>query len=92
MTREGAAVVVNHVSSADEASAVADTIESLSGKALAVRADIALLDDIRRLFRETTGRFGRLGILVVNAGCAKFGSSGRSGLLDKYLSGWRRLK
>ena len=50
------------------------------------QVDIALLDDIRRLFRQTTGRFGRLGILVVNAGCAKFGSSGRSGLLDKYIS------
>lgn len=72
LAREGAAVVVNYASSADEAGAVIDTIESLGGKALPVQADIGRLEDIRRLFHETVGHFGRLDVLVANAGYASF--------------------
>lgn len=50
------------------------------------QADIALLDDISRLFRETTGRFGKLDVLVVNADYAKFGSSDVLDYSTKYLS------
>jgi 3-oxoacyl-[acyl-carrier protein] reductase len=44
------------------------------GKALAVQADIARLDDIRRLFSETREHLGRLDILVANAGYSVFKS------------------
>src|SRR5207247_9766134 len=43
-------------------------IKSNVGKAVAVEADISKLADVRRLVREAVSRFGRLEILVNNAG------------------------
>ena len=65
-------MVVNYATSAGEAKAVVDGITTHGGKALAVQADIARLDDIRRLFCVTQERLGRLDILVANAGYAVF--------------------
>jgi 3-oxoacyl-[acyl-carrier protein] reductase len=65
-------VVVNYTQSAEEAKAVVEAIETRGGTALAVQADIAQLDDIRRLFRETREHLGRLDILVANAGYSLF--------------------
>jgi 3-oxoacyl-[acyl-carrier protein] reductase len=72
LAQEGAAVVVNYATSAEEANAVVKGIEAQGGKALAVQADIARLDDIRRLFSETRESLGRLDILVANAGYSCF--------------------
>jgi NAD(P)-dependent dehydrogenase (short-subunit alcohol dehydrogenase family) len=67
LAREGAAVVVGEV---DRASAdhVVGEIEAGGGRALAVTADIASVDDVRGLFKETVAAFGGLDILVNNAG------------------------
>ena len=67
LAKDGASVVVNYATSAEEANGVVEAIEALGGKALAVQADVAKLDDIRRLFLETVGRLDRLDILVANA-------------------------
>ena len=72
LARDGATVVVNYATSAEEANAVVEGIKAQGGKALAVQADIARLDDIRRLFSETRERLGRLDILVANAGYSCF--------------------
>jgi 3-oxoacyl-[acyl-carrier protein] reductase len=65
--RDGAAVVVNYSQSADQAKAVVATIESRGGQAVAIQADIGRISEIRRLFRETSTRFGHIDILVNNA-------------------------
>jgi len=67
LAREGAAVVVAEV---DRASAdqVTGEIEAAGGRASAVIADIASVEDVRRLFKETVEAFGGLDILVNNAG------------------------
>jgi NAD(P)-dependent dehydrogenase (short-subunit alcohol dehydrogenase family) len=67
LAREGAAVVVAEV---DRASAdqVTGEIEAAGGRANAVIADIASVEDVRRLFKETVDAFGGLDILVNNAG------------------------
>jgi NAD(P)-dependent dehydrogenase (short-subunit alcohol dehydrogenase family) len=67
LAREGAAVVVAEV---DRASAdqVTGEVEAAGGRARAVIADIASVEDVRRLFQETVGAFGGLDILVNNAG------------------------
>jgi NAD(P)-dependent dehydrogenase (short-subunit alcohol dehydrogenase family) len=49
---------------------------SLGPKALAVRADLARLDDIKRLVRVVQERHGRLDVLFANAGAARFGPIG----------------
>jgi len=72
LAQEGATVVVNYATSAAEANAVVKGIEAQGGKALAVQADVAKLEDIRRLFRETIKHLDRLDVLVANAGYSCF--------------------
>jgi 3-oxoacyl-[acyl-carrier protein] reductase len=49
----GAAVVVNYASSKAGAEAVVERIRQADGKAVAVQANVSMLDEIRRLFAET---------------------------------------
>jgi 3-oxoacyl-[acyl-carrier protein] reductase len=72
LAAEGAAVVVNYSSSKEGADRVVDEIAKQSGKALAVRANVAKKAEIERLFSETKKAFGRLDILVNNAGIYEF--------------------
>src|ERR1700758_4672004 len=64
LARDGASVVINYAVSDEQAKAVVKEIEARGGKAIAIQAGIARLDDIARLFRETVVRLGRLDILV----------------------------
>jgi glucose 1-dehydrogenase len=66
--REGAAVAVDYRSHPDEAREVVKDIESSGGRALALKADVSEQDDVRALVRQTTREFGRLDIMVNNAG------------------------
>jgi len=68
LAAEGAAVVVNYASQAAESRKVVSSIESAGGKAFAIQADVARVPEIVRLFDETIARFGKLNILVNNAG------------------------
>ncbi|HEV3006590.1 MAG TPA: glucose 1-dehydrogenase [Pirellulales bacterium] len=68
----GAAVVVNYASSKAGAEAVVNRIRQADGKAVAVQADVSKLDDVRRLFAETKKAFGKLDVLVNNAGIYEF--------------------
>jgi 3-oxoacyl-[acyl-carrier protein] reductase len=72
LAAEGAAVVVNYVSSKDDADRVVGHIASKRGKAIAVQADVSRPAEIRYLFAETKKAFGRLDILVNNAGVYEF--------------------
>jgi 3-oxoacyl-[acyl-carrier protein] reductase len=72
LARDGASVVINYAISDEEAKAAVREIEKQGGKAMAIQADIARLDDIARLFRETVARLCRLDIMVANAGYACF--------------------
>jgi 3-oxoacyl-[acyl-carrier protein] reductase len=69
---EGAAVVVNYATSREGADRVVNEIRTRGGKAVAVQANVAKEEDIRRLFLEATKAFGRLDILVNNAGVYEF--------------------
>jgi len=68
----GAAVVVNYASSREGADRVVAEIESTGGRAIAVQGDVARASDVRRLFEETERAFGRLDVLVNNAGIYQF--------------------
>jgi 3-oxoacyl-[acyl-carrier protein] reductase len=69
---EGAAVVVNYASSKEGADRVVAAITGKGGKAVAVQADVAKPADIRRLFAEAKKAYGRLDVLVNNAGVYQF--------------------
>ncbi len=60
--------MVNYTKRAEEAKKVAAGIEQQRGKAVAVQADVAKVADVRRLFQQTQAVFGRLDILINNAG------------------------
>ena len=68
LAEAGAAVVVNYHSSADQANEVVKQIESNGGKALAVAADVSNSADASRLVQETVNKFGKIDVLVNNAG------------------------
>lgn len=72
LAAEGAAVVVNYASSKAGADQVISEIISGGGKAAAVQADMSKPDDIRRLFAQAKQAFGRLDVLVNNAGIYEF--------------------
>src|SRR6187431_2928370 len=72
LAAEGANVVVNYASSKEGADKVVDEITKRGGKAIAVQADVAKKKDIERLFAETKKSFGRLDVLVNNAGVYEF--------------------
>lgn len=68
----GASVVVNYAGSKDGADAVVREIVARDGKAVAVQADVAKAEDVKRLFAETKRNFGAPSILVNNAGVYNF--------------------
>jgi 3-oxoacyl-[acyl-carrier protein] reductase len=72
LAAEGASVVVNYASSKAGADKVVGEIAAQGGKAVAVQADMAKKADIDRLFAETKKAFGRLDVLVNNAGVYEF--------------------
>ena len=69
---QGAAVVVNYSSAKQDADRVVDKISKRDGKAIAIQANVAKKTDIERLFAETKKAFGRLDVLVNNAGVYQF--------------------
>jgi len=76
LAAEGAAVVVNYSSSKAGADKVVAEIMKGGGKAVAAQADVAKQADIERLFAETKKSFGRLDVLVNNAGIYEFSPLG----------------
>lgn len=64
----GYAVTVNYSRGRADAEAVAGQIAAEGGRALAVQADVASEDDVKRLFDETEAAFGPVTGLVNNAG------------------------
>src|SRR5918997_3296610 len=65
--REGARVVVN-ARSEESLRPIAEEVEGAGAEVLAVAADVSEGGDVERLVRETVGRFGRIDVLVNNAG------------------------
>ena len=72
LAAEGAAVVVNYASSKEGADRVVAAITGNGGKAIAVQGDVAKAADVKRIFAETKKAFGKLDVLVNNAGVYQF--------------------
>lgn len=72
LAAEGASVVVNYASSKQGADRVVGEIVGNGGRAVAVQGDLSKEADVRRLFAETVKAFGRVDVLVNNAGVYEF--------------------
>ncbi|MGI5212525.1 3-ketoacyl-ACP reductase [Plantactinospora sp. CA-290183] len=81
-------VVVNYASNAEAAAEVGKEVEALGVRAHLVRADVSVDADRRHLIDEATAAFGRLDLLVSNAGVAP---SVRADLLEAGEESFDRL-
>jgi 3-oxoacyl-[acyl-carrier protein] reductase len=66
--QDGAEVVVNYVKNKEAGEAVAAGIRKAGGKAIAVKADVSKKPEAQNLIKSAIKEFGRLDILVSNAG------------------------
>ena len=88
MARDGYAIVVNYHSSAEAAAEVVREIEVSGQVAVAVQADVGRGDDRQRLVDDTLKHFGRIDLLVNNAGIT---SPGRRDVLETTEEGWDQV-
>jgi NAD(P)-dependent dehydrogenase (short-subunit alcohol dehydrogenase family) len=79
------AVVVNYASRRDAADEVIAQIASAGGQSIAAQANVAVAADREALLARALDGFGRLDVLVNNAGIA---SPGRKDLLEATEAGW----
>src|SRR5213075_2458035 len=69
---EGAAVVVNYASAKQDADRVVDEISKRGGKAIAIQGYVAKKAEVERLFAEAEKAFGKIDVVVNNAGVYEF--------------------
>ena len=67
---DGAKIAITYTKGADAAAAVVKAIERAGGKAIAIQADAADADAGKAAVEKTVATFGRLDVLVNNAGTA----------------------
>jgi 3-oxoacyl-[acyl-carrier protein] reductase len=70
LARDGASVAITYVKDASAASTVVKAIELDGGKAIAIQADAADVEAVTDAVEKTVAAFGRLDVLVNNAGTA----------------------
>lgn len=73
LAREGAKVVINYSSSPEKAEEVVHQIKQQGGEATAIQADMSRVDQIQQLVTSCVEKYGKLDILVSNAGIEHFG-------------------
>jgi glucose 1-dehydrogenase len=82
----GARVGVNFRSDCAGAENVAQKIRRGGSQALAIPADVAQSDDVRNMFEAVVAEFGRLDILIANAGIQQDGA-----VADLALEQWQNV-
>jgi 3-oxoacyl-[acyl-carrier protein] reductase len=86
---EGARVAVNFSRSRDDAEATAADCRGAGGEGAALQADVSRPAEVERLVAETVARFGRLDVLVSNAGTTVFAPYADLDAIDE--EAWDRL-
>jgi 3-oxoacyl-[acyl-carrier protein] reductase len=72
LASQGASVVVNYSASKAGAEKVVADIRAAGGKAVAIKADVSKEADVRGMFAQAKEAFGRVNVLVNNAGVYEF--------------------
>jgi len=65
---EGCKVGINYNASADAAQSVAADVKAAGGEAALIPGDVTVEDDVKRIVRDAAQKFGRIDVLVNNAG------------------------
>lgn len=87
LAAEGAKVVVNYAASEGSAREVVAEIEAAGGEAWACRADVGQKGEVDAMVAAVVGRYGRIDVLVNNAGVCPF-----SDFLDIGEDLWDRVQ
>ena len=69
--RKGAKLVVNYTSSEEKARALVSELAEMGCEAVAIQADVSKAEDAERLVSEAVKAFGRVDVLVNNAGITR---------------------
>src|SRR5688500_10464945 len=72
--REGADIILNYNSDRAGADSAAADIRALGRRTLVVRADLARVSQIERMFTQTRKHFSQLDVLINNAGLTGWAS------------------
>lgn len=83
---EGASVVVDYVGSAEIAAGTINKITAMNGKALAVAADVSSPNDVNALIAKAVEKFGKIDVLVNNAGIEK-----KFSFVDYPVTEWNKI-
>src|SRR5436305_5277754 len=86
LARQGASVVIDYVAHPEATEALEREICKLGNQSLGVEADVSKLADLQKLIDAAVGKFGRLDIMVNNAGIET-----RTSVLDTTESQYDRV-
>ncbi|WP_026487228.1 3-oxoacyl-[acyl-carrier-protein] reductase [Caldanaerobius polysaccharolyticus] len=67
----GYGVVVNYASNSQKAEEVVEEIRKKGGSAIAIKADVSRLDEVKAMVDEAMGQYGNISVLVNNAGVTR---------------------
>jgi 3-oxoacyl-[acyl-carrier protein] reductase len=71
LANEGAKVVINYASSSQAADALVTEIQDQNGEAIAQQADVSQPESVDQLIKSAMDKWGRVDVLVNNAGITK---------------------
>ncbi|MEM9135962.1 MAG: 3-oxoacyl-[acyl-carrier-protein] reductase [Cyanobacteria bacterium P01_F01_bin.42] len=71
LANEGAKVAINYANSSKAADEVAASIQAAGGEAIAVQADVSQNDQVEALIQTVKDKWGRIDVLVNNAGITR---------------------
>ena len=77
LARQGASIVIDYVAHPEATEALAEQVRALGDRVIGVKADVSQLSDLRSLIATAVQEFGRVDIMVNNAGVET-----RSSILD----------
>ena len=87
LIQNGAKVLFTYLKSDESAGIILDEIKELKCEAEAIKADVRLYEEAKRTAEETINKFGKIDILINNAGLA----AGLSSIQEGELSHWERM-
>ncbi|MBN8207443.1 3-oxoacyl-[acyl-carrier-protein] reductase [Bacillus sp. NTK071] len=71
LAAQGMNVAVNYAGSEAKAMSVVEEIKAAGGQAIAIKANVASMEEVQSMIKEVVGTFGSLEVLVNNAGITR---------------------